>query len=761
MVRVQIAGSDNLNGFNIQIQTDSTVLKAADVSLTGSIIGADATVVLKCVDGVLVTGPACSTTDVSGVLHFAAVKLGSTVAGNGLLFTAVYNVISKTTGISLTLPSVTISNGTGTPDSETTLGASFSNLSDFGVAASPSSITTSPGVVGTSTITLTSFGGFTDPFISITVSPSAGLTASTADVGLFLPPNGVATTTLSASSAVAGSYSVDVTGTASSNPALTHKVTVPVTVTTPGFSLAASPSSLSIAPGSSGTSTITVSSILGFTGTVMLSASSAVLAAALNPSSVMLGTTATSTLTVTAPAGTASGPYSVTVTGTSGTTTRSITVPVQVGVSDFSLNAVPDTVTIFRISPFTTATTSLNLASINNFAGDVSLTATIAFAFVSTPGSSSLPFTINPTVTLTAGGTGSSTLIATVTHSTAGTGLYVATVTAVSGGKTHTATLSIWVIDFSITPQDTTIAMINQPGTFGQDPLAIGALGAPFNATGFNINPGLTEGTAAFPTVYYSSSRAGLKFAGSLGLDTSFTSRRCILATFDSSGNLIKPVKSATGTVISFAGPLVHLNGDQFGFPPNFNGCRLDSFFYVDPQNGNTLGATTDTDLVTVEPITTTPNGTFTTLVCLQAGGLINCVTITIIMVAPPVPPALNQFTGRNTKVSLASGGQQSFKVGVQNLDNFTAIFVQVSVTATSADGSITITGSTGVVAIAAASSFNNIPINLDFRGVAAGTTFNENVVISYGVAPHYLTVQSTETIGTSLKLTGSVIVTP
>jgi hypothetical protein len=321
--------------------------------------------------------------------------------------------------------------------------------------------------------------------------------------------------------------------------------------------------------------------------------------------------------------------------------------------------------------------------------------------------------------------------------------------------------VNIWVIDFSITPQDTTIQMINQPGTFGQDPLAIGAIGTPFNATGFNINPGLTSGTAAFPTSYYTNSRSGLKFSSALGLDTSTTSRRCFLEVFDSAGNLIRPTKSATGVVIGFAGPLVHLNGDQFGFGPTNNGCRLDSFWYVDPLNGNTNGATTDTNLLTVEPLTTTPDGTYTAHVCLQAGGLINCVNITIVMVTPPVPPGLNQFTGRNTRVSLAAGGQQSFKVGVQNLDNFTAIFVQVSVTATSADGSITITSSTGIVAIAALSSFNNIPVNLDFRGVAAGTTFNENVVISYGVAPHYLTVTSTQTIGTALKLTGSVIVTP
>jgi hypothetical protein len=221
------------------------------------------------------------------------------------------------------------------------------------------------------------------------------------------------------------------------------------------------------------------------------------------------------------------------------------------------------------------------------------------------------------------------------------------------------------------------------------------------------------------------------------------------------------PTLSSTGKVLSFAGPLVHLNGDQFGFPANANGCRLDSFWYVDPLNGNTLGAATDTNLVTVEPLTTTPNGTFTTLVCLQAGGDINCVTLTIVMVAPIVAPALNQFTGRTATVSLSGAGRQPLKAGVTNLDPTTPIFVTVTITATSLDGTITVTGTSGVVAIPVGGKVNNILITLDFSGVAAGTIFNENVVVNYGVAPHYTTVPSTQTIGTTDKLTGSLVVTP
>ncbi len=767
MVKVQVAGSDPLDGFDIQIKTDSTVLKAADASLTGSIIGADANVLVKCFDGVLVAGSVCSSTDANGVLHFAAVKIGPNVAGSGLLFTAVYNVVSKTPNIALSLLSVTVSNGTLTPNSETTRGAFFSNLTDFSITANPTSISTPPSVAGTSIITLTSFGGFTD-FLTITVtSSSVLLTASTVDAGLFLAPDGTASTTLSVSSATQGSYSVDVTGTGS-NPAFTHKVTVPVTVTPASFSLTAAPASLSLAPGNSDTSTITVSSIAKFTGTVALTASAPGLTAALSPSSVVLGTTATSTLTVTAAAGTTPGSYTVTVTGTSGTISKSVTVAVTVGVPDFSFSAVPDTITVFRIGPFTTAANTLNLASINNFAATLSLTATISFSFVSTPGSSSLPFTLDPSVTLAAGGTASAALVATVTKSTAGTGLYFATITAVGGGKTHTATLSIWVIDFLITPRDATIKMINQPGSFGQDPLSIAPIGAPnrigpsppLNATdGFNINPGLTSGVASFPLDYYTNSRSGLKFNATLGLDRSATSTRCFLAVFDSAGNLIRPVVSK-GLVQSFAGPIVHLNGDQFGFGPTNNGCRLDSLWYVDPLNGNTNGDVNETSLVTVEPIKTTPNGTFTTLVCLQAGGLINCVTITIIMVAPPIAPALTVFSGQSESLSLnVSRGIATFTVGVINFDPTTAIYQQVTISAVSSDGSIAIVGVTGIIFMPALDDNSGFSITFDFSKVPAGTRLSINVAISYGVAPNYLTLTSFKLFDDAAESKGSIII--
>ena len=93
----------------------------------------------------------------------------------------------------------------------------------------------------------------------------------------------------------------------------------------PDFTITANPSSLTINSGSSGSSTITVTSINGFSGTVSLSSSTG---SSLDVSSLTVGSggTATATLTITNPA--SSGTY--TVTGTSGTLTHSADVTVTV-----------------------------------------------------------------------------------------------------------------------------------------------------------------------------------------------------------------------------------------------------------------------------------------------------------------------------------------------------------------------------------------------------------------------------------------------
>jgi len=109
----------------------------------------------------------------------------------------------------------------------------------------------------------------------------------------------------------------------------------------PDFGISASPVSLSIHIGSSGASTITLTSLNGFAGTIGLSTSIACSGvcvvyptASLNPTSVTLsaGGTGVSTLTVSTSVLTTPGTYTVTITATSGSITHTVTVTVQVYV---------------------------------------------------------------------------------------------------------------------------------------------------------------------------------------------------------------------------------------------------------------------------------------------------------------------------------------------------------------------------------------------------------------------------------------------
>ena len=94
------------------------------------------------------------------------------------------------------------------------------------------------------------------------------------------------------------------------------------------FSLTASPSSVTVAQGGSGTSTITVNPFNGFSGSVTLSASGL-------PSGVTAGfganpTTSTSLLTLTASGSAATGTVTVTIQGVSGSLTHTTTISLTV-----------------------------------------------------------------------------------------------------------------------------------------------------------------------------------------------------------------------------------------------------------------------------------------------------------------------------------------------------------------------------------------------------------------------------------------------
>jgi hypothetical protein len=105
----------------------------------------------------------------------------------------------------------------------------------------------------------------------------------------------------------------------------------PAASSSPNFSLSASPSSLTVKQGTSGSSTITVTDSGGFTGSVTLSTSA--LPSGVTASFGTNPTTSTSVLTFTASSTATTGTSTITITGTSGSLTHTTTISLTISSS--------------------------------------------------------------------------------------------------------------------------------------------------------------------------------------------------------------------------------------------------------------------------------------------------------------------------------------------------------------------------------------------------------------------------------------------
>jgi hypothetical protein len=205
--------------------------------------------------------------------------------------------------------------------------------SDFSVSAAPTSLSLTQGGTASDTISTTGSGGFNSSVsLSVTGLP-AGVTASFSPTSIAAPGTGSSTLKFTASStATTGTFNATVTATGGG---LTHTTTVVVTVsaaTAPNFTLAASPTSVSIVQGTSGSSSISTTVSGGFNSSVSLSASGlpAGVTASFSPTSIAAPGSGTSTLTFTASATATTGTATVTITATGGTVTHTASVALTV-----------------------------------------------------------------------------------------------------------------------------------------------------------------------------------------------------------------------------------------------------------------------------------------------------------------------------------------------------------------------------------------------------------------------------------------------
>jgi uncharacterized membrane protein len=291
---------------------------------------------------------------------------------------------------------------------------SGTGLAGFTLQASPASLSIPETYSGSSTITVNPFGGFAGNVTLAASGLPSGVTASFSPN----PATGASALTLTTSGATAlGTYNLIITGTSGT---LSSTITLSLTVTIqPSFTLSASPATITLFPGTSSTTVITVTGKNGFTGGVSLTAP---LPSGITASFTPNPATGTSVLTLTASSSMTPTSTSFPVTGTSGSLTGTANVNIQ--MPSFSLAASPNSVTMGQGA---SATTTVTVHDINNFAGNVNLSVS------GLPSGVTASFTPNPA-------TGTSLL--TLTSSSSASGFAQGTIQGICANPATCGTLT-------------------------------------------------------------------------------------------------------------------------------------------------------------------------------------------------------------------------------------------------------------------------------------------------------------------------------
>jgi len=139
--------SGGLNGFDIVLLADHTILRPVAIDLTGTVLLGTPVVVAECLGGILVRGASCNSADTADTLELAATSAfgqpNTPSPTTGLLFTAIYNITGTASNVRLGFQTgcgssstptsdtpfcVDVTNGSPAPVPEYLLGATFTEL---------------------------------------------------------------------------------------------------------------------------------------------------------------------------------------------------------------------------------------------------------------------------------------------------------------------------------------------------------------------------------------------------------------------------------------------------------------------------------------------------------------------------------------------------------------------------------------------------------------------------------------------------------
>jgi kumamolisin len=349
-----------------------------------------------------------------------------------------HDITSGTSGSYSAVTGYDLVTGWGSPNGTGLINAlaPTSQTPAYTLAASPTSVSVVVGNSGTSTITTAVSGGFDAAIVLTASGQPTGVTVSFSPSSIAAPGSGTSTATLAvASTTTPGTYTITVSG---AGGGITHTATISLTVTSapvPAFTLAASPTSVSVAQGSTGKSTITTLVSGGFSSAIALSASGMPtgVTAAFSPTSIAAPGSGTSTLTLTVASTAAAGTSTITITGTGGGITHTATVSLTVTAAaqgTFTISVSPTSGYLDRgQSGYAVVTISVS----GGFDSKVALSAT------------GIPTDVTGSFSPTSiTGSGTSDFTLTVSRS-APTGTFPITITGTGGGVTKSTTLTFSV----------------------------------------------------------------------------------------------------------------------------------------------------------------------------------------------------------------------------------------------------------------------------------------------------------------------------
>jgi subtilase family serine protease len=246
-----------------------------------------------------------------------------------------HDIISGTSGTYSAVTGYDLVTGWGTPNGTGLINALAPTATSptFTISASSASVTVLQGSNGTSTITTGVVQGF-NAAVALTASGQpAGVTVSLSPESIAAPGSGTSTLTLAVASTTAvGTYSITVTGTGG-GVTQTTSVSLTVTSSSPtGFTVSASPASLSVARRSSGTSTITTIVSGSLDSAISLSASGqgSGETVTFSPSSIAGPSGGASIMTVNASRRASTGNRTITIMATGGGMTQTTTVTIDI-----------------------------------------------------------------------------------------------------------------------------------------------------------------------------------------------------------------------------------------------------------------------------------------------------------------------------------------------------------------------------------------------------------------------------------------------